>query len=134
MPSIVLTGARRKGGPKPKPAGDAKVERRSRAQQFLKDALGRGARPGRRRFTTALAGSIVASSVSFGLYFVIAGAVCLVAGSVVPGIAVVVGGIAAGIVLLVLARAQSGATGDAHGAAIELGFAAALVAAAVLRP
>jgi len=33
------------------------------------------ARPGGRRFTTALAGSIVASSVSFALYFVIAGAV-----------------------------------------------------------
>jgi len=35
------------------------------------------ARPGGRRFTTALAGSIVASSVSFALYFVIAGAVFL---------------------------------------------------------
>jgi len=35
------------------------------------------ARPGGRRFTTALAGSIVASSVSFGIYFVIAGAVFL---------------------------------------------------------
>jgi len=33
------------------------------------------ARPGGRRFTTALVGTIVASSVSFGLYFVIAGAV-----------------------------------------------------------
>ncbi len=35
------------------------------------------ARPGGRRFTTALAGTIVASSVSFGLYFVIAGAIFL---------------------------------------------------------
>ncbi|HEY7816002.1 MAG TPA: chloride channel protein [Nakamurella sp.] len=33
------------------------------------------ARPGGRRFTTALAGGIVASSISFGLYFAVAGAV-----------------------------------------------------------
>src|SRR6476469_6077850 len=42
------------------------------------------ARPGGRRFTTALAGTIVASSVSFGLYFVIAGAVFLDAYQVPP--------------------------------------------------
>lgn len=35
------------------------------------------ARPGGRRFTTALASSIVSSSVSFALYFVIAGAIFL---------------------------------------------------------
>src|SRR4029079_7990822 len=35
------------------------------------------ARPGGRRMTTALAGTIVASSVSFGLYFVIAGTIFL---------------------------------------------------------
>ncbi len=35
------------------------------------------ARPGGRRFTTALVGTIVSSSVSFGLYFVIAGTVFL---------------------------------------------------------
>ena len=35
------------------------------------------ARPGGRRFTTALAGAIVSSSVSFALYFVVAGAVFL---------------------------------------------------------
>jgi cobalamin synthase len=61
-------------------------------------------------------------------------AACLLAGSAVPGIAIVVGAAVAAIVLVLLARAQSGATGDAHGAAIELGFAAALVAAAILRP
>ena len=42
------------------------------------------ARPGGRRFTTALAGTIVASSVSFGLYFVIAGAIFLDAYQVPP--------------------------------------------------
>ena len=35
------------------------------------------ARPGGRRFTKALVGGIVASSVSFGIYFAIAGAVFL---------------------------------------------------------
>ena len=42
------------------------------------------ARPGGRRFTKALVGAIVASSVSFGIYFAIAGAVFLDAYQVPP--------------------------------------------------
>jgi cobalamin synthase len=65
---------------------------------------------------------------------VITVAVCLLGGTAVPAVAVGIGAVVAAAALVLLARAQSGATGDAHGAAIELGFAAALVAAAVLRP
>jgi adenosylcobinamide-GDP ribazoletransferase len=79
--------------------------------------------------TTPLAAAVAA----IGLVAV-AVAACLLAGSAVPGIAIVAGAVVAASVLVLLARAQSGATGDAHGAAIELGFAAALVAAAILRP
>ena len=42
------------------------------------------ARPGGQRFTKALVGTIVASSVSFGIYFAIAGAVFLDAYQVPP--------------------------------------------------
>ena len=76
----------------------------------------------------------IAAAVAVVQLVGITAAVCLVAGTAMPAIAVVVGAGVAAAALVGLARAQSGATGDAHGAAIELGFAAALVAAAILRP
>ena len=75
------------------------------------------ARPGGRKFTKALAGGIVASSVSFGIYFVIVGAVFLDAYQV-PSydfedwqlLAAVPLGVLAAIVATVLVLATAGST------------------------
>ncbi len=58
----------------------------------------------------------------------------LLARSATPVLTGAVGFSASGVALIALARRQGGATGDAYGAAIELGLAAGLLGAALLRP
>jgi adenosylcobinamide-GDP ribazoletransferase len=73
----------------------------------------------------------IASAVGLGAVVAVTG---LAARSLVPAVAALAAVSIGGLALFGLGRAQAGATGDAHGAAIELGLTAALVAAAVIRP
>ncbi len=65
---------------------------------------------------------------------IVAMTVSIVGRTAVPALAAAAGAAVSWGALVVLARRQDGATGDAFGAAVELGFAASLCAAALLRP
>jgi adenosylcobinamide-GDP ribazoletransferase len=77
--------------------------------------------------------AVAAVTSALGLAVVI-GIASVAARSAVPAVAALAAVSVAGVALIGLGRAQSGLTGDAYGAAIELGLSAGLVAAVVLRP
>ncbi|MEA2536182.1 MAG: adenosylcobinamide-GDP ribazoletransferase [Chloroflexota bacterium] len=78
--------------------------------------------------------SAAAAATSAAGLVVVVGVAALAGRTVLPVVAALIA-VAVGTVALVgLARVQSGATGDAYGAAIELGLTAGLVTAAVVRP
>ena len=74
------------------------------------------------------------ATIALASLAVVAVVLSVVVRSAIPAVAVGVGSAVAAASLARLARRQDGATGDAFGAAIELGFAAALCAAALVRP
>jgi adenosylcobinamide-GDP ribazoletransferase len=78
--------------------------------------------------------STVAAVVSAVGLVVVVGLVCVADRTVVPAVWGLAAVSVAGLTLFGLGRAQGGATGDAFGAAIELGLSAGLIAAVVLRP
>lgn len=80
------------------------------------------------------AGTSTAAAITSAVgLVVVVGIACLAGRTVVPAVAALAAVLVAGLALIGLGRAQTGATGDAYGAAIELGLSAGLITAAVLR-